>query len=100
MDGFPHLRVINDIVSMRNDVSHCDDLRNSPDLGCGIRVTTAQPIDSLADNREVALYELSHPPVAQKFVVRRAGGVLGDKPGRIANIYEQAKRVKPHRAAV
>jgi hypothetical protein len=85
---------------MRNDVSHSDNLWNRSDFGCGIRVTTAQAIDSLADNREVALHDLTHPPVAQKFVVGSTSGVLGDKPSRIANVYEHAKRVKPHGAAV
>ena len=85
---------------MRDDISHCDDLWNCCELGGSIRVATAQPIDGLANNREVALHELPHPPVAQKFVVARAGGALGDEPGRIANIYEHTKCVKPHRAAV
>ena len=99
MNGSPACRVVDDVITVCDDVSHSGDARNLCNLAGDLRVSALEAIHCLTDDRQVPLDELAHAAVAQEVVISGTGGVFGYEPGGIPDIDQNAQGFRPHRVA-
>lgn len=97
-DHVPDNGIIDDVVTVDQDVAKGDDLRRAADAFREIRVIPSQSPDAFADDFEVSLNRLPQEAVRAVFVKRSGVGDVPDKGGRVEDIVEQLQRFRLHRA--